>query len=208
MPDPNGIVGFQEWWDSVADSYEVADYKKLRTAWLAAEKQFSQVQQPQADTDVRSILLDVVPGDGSGLEIYAKSVDDVVERLCSLDGQLEDWQLGIKRLPQDAWVSKVMARLAELLDEDQFSEIENLVLAKVAHYSPTPTPACNGNTPVKHAVFTKLPETAVLARGRFHHVPGESGEPDDWEWLESNVGCEDCVDAVIVKASAVIVVKE
>lgn len=52
-----------------------------------------------AEIDVRSILLNVVPGDdGMGHEVYAKSVADVENRLSSMGQELEDWQLGIRRL--------------------------------------------------------------------------------------------------------------
>lgn len=34
--------------------------------------------------DVRTILLEIVPGDGNGQEVYAKSVDDVVAKLTEL----------------------------------------------------------------------------------------------------------------------------
>ena len=38
---------------------------------------------------VTNILLAVTPGDGSGLEVYAKSVSDVVDKLASMDERLE-----------------------------------------------------------------------------------------------------------------------
>jgi len=46
---------------------------------------------------VSNILLDVVPGDGSGFEVYAKSVADVESKLSKMGEELEDWQLGIRR---------------------------------------------------------------------------------------------------------------
>lgn len=50
---------------------------------------------------VTSILLDVVPGaDGMGHEVYAASVEDVVEKLSDLGSRLEDYQLGIAVAPQ------------------------------------------------------------------------------------------------------------
>lgn len=50
---------------------------------------------------VTSILLDVVPGaDGMGHEVYATSVEDVVETLSDLGSRLEDYQLGIAVAPQ------------------------------------------------------------------------------------------------------------
>jgi hypothetical protein len=55
---------------------------------VALDKQF----------DVRNIILDIVPGNGDGLEVYAKSVADVEKKLSELGAELEDWELGIKRL--------------------------------------------------------------------------------------------------------------
>lgn len=47
---------------------------------------------------VTNIMIDVVPGDdGMGHEVYAKSVDDVVNKLTAMGAELEDWQLGIRR---------------------------------------------------------------------------------------------------------------
>jgi len=51
---------------------------------------------------VTNILLEVVPGDGSGLEVYAKSVADVENKLSDMGSRLEDWELGIKRHPSQA----------------------------------------------------------------------------------------------------------
>lgn len=49
---------------------------------------------------VTRILLDIVPGfDGMGHEVYAKTVKDIEDKLYKLGSELEDWQLGIKRLP-------------------------------------------------------------------------------------------------------------
>ena len=47
---------------------------------------------------VTNIMIDVVPGDdGMGHEVYAKSVDDVVNKLSTMGAELEDWQLGIRQ---------------------------------------------------------------------------------------------------------------
>ena len=40
--------------------------------------------------DVRRILLDIVPGDGSGHEVYAESREDVEEKLSQMGQQIED----------------------------------------------------------------------------------------------------------------------
>lgn len=55
------------------------------------------VAQVPQDCDVRTILLDVAPGDGDGVEVYARSVADVEDKLTRLGEELEEWQLGIRR---------------------------------------------------------------------------------------------------------------
>lgn len=72
-----------------------------------AEELEKQIKELEA-LSVTKIRLDVVPGDGSGSEVYAKSVDEVVSKLSEMDAELEDWQLGIKRHPV------MEARIAEL----------------------------------------------------------------------------------------------
>ncbi len=79
--------------------------------WLSADHSFRApigsmlyaapaAQEPvPADCDVRKILLEIVPGDGDGFEVFAKNVADVEAKLCDLGGRLEDWELGIRRLP-------------------------------------------------------------------------------------------------------------
>lgn len=83
------------------------------SAWMveAADRNISAVRAmlasappaPQAippELDVRTLLLAIEPGaDGMGEEVYAKSVADVEAKLTALDQELEEWQLGIKRLP-------------------------------------------------------------------------------------------------------------
>ena len=54
------------------------------------------------DLNVKRILLDVVPGDGSGLEVYAKSVADVVDTLTRMSTALEEAQGTIVSLKTDA----------------------------------------------------------------------------------------------------------
>lgn len=52
---------------------------------------------------VTNILLDVVPDiNGMGYEVYAKSVEDVEDRMTQMGQELEDWQLGIRRLSTHA----------------------------------------------------------------------------------------------------------
>lgn len=57
---------------------------------LAEKKRMGERQVIPKELDVREILLDVVPGDGDGQEIYAKNVQEVEELLSRLGGQLED----------------------------------------------------------------------------------------------------------------------
>lgn len=78
-------------------------------------------QQPSsgADTDVRKILLDVVPGlDGMGHEVYAKSVGDVEKALTKMAQELEEWELGIRRHP-DATLTynQVLEEAANTLEQ-------------------------------------------------------------------------------------------
>lgn len=55
------------------------------------------------ELDVRTILLDVVPGwDGMGEEVFAKTVADVEKKLGAMGEELEDWQLGIRRYQPEA----------------------------------------------------------------------------------------------------------
>ena len=58
-------------------------------AWLEAGA--SRITELEA-LSVTNILLDVVPGDGSGLEIFAKSTSDVVDLLTKMDEKIEDFE--------------------------------------------------------------------------------------------------------------------
>ncbi|CAJ4434843.1 gp39 [Burkholderia pseudomallei] len=66
------------------------------------------VEQPAAapipeDCDVRSILLDVVPGaDGEGREVYARNVDDVKRLLSEMGDRLEDVDAAKRLAPSPA----------------------------------------------------------------------------------------------------------
>jgi len=84
----------------------------------------ARLESVPADCDVRKILLDVVPGDGDGYELYAKSVSDVEAKLGEIGSRLEEWEMGIRRLPaapeakQDAVAAhwKVGPLTEELID--------------------------------------------------------------------------------------------
>lgn len=73
-----------------------------------------------AECDVRKIMLKVVPGeDGMGEEIFASSVRDVEDELSRLGGELEEWQLGIKRLsPSDRRYQKIKTLPAKSFSEE------------------------------------------------------------------------------------------
>lgn len=60
-------------------------YRDLWAAMLAASP-----QAPVPELDVRKILLGIVPGDGNGLEVYAKSVEDVERKLSEMWQRIED----------------------------------------------------------------------------------------------------------------------
>lgn len=70
-------------------------FSKLIRRWANAEWAIPSAAKPEqepaipAQLDVRKILLAITPGDGRGLEVYAKSVNDVVDTLTKLDERLE-----------------------------------------------------------------------------------------------------------------------
>lgn len=57
-------------------------------AWQEQERR-KQALLPAADLDVRKILLDIVPGDGSDHEVYAKTVADVEKKLLEMGDLIE-----------------------------------------------------------------------------------------------------------------------
>lgn len=70
---------------------------------LATAQPAQQEPSIPAEFDVRTILLSISPGeDGMGHEVYAASVADVEGLLTSMGQELEEWQLGIRRLPTAA----------------------------------------------------------------------------------------------------------
>jgi hypothetical protein len=79
----------------VAEGY-VADVDDAIIALRAA------LEQPL--DDVTSIMLDVVPGaDGEGVEVFAKTVDDVVRKLTEMGQRIEELELG--HSPRREWRS-------------------------------------------------------------------------------------------------------
>lgn len=72
-------------------------------AALANQRAGAGVPDIPKELDVRTILLDVVPGeDGMGEEVFAKTVADVEKKLGAMGEELEDWQLGIRRYQPEA----------------------------------------------------------------------------------------------------------
>ena len=73
---------------------------------------------------VANIMLGVVLGDGSGLEVYAKSVAEVEQKLSDMGGELEDWQLGIKRHPEQ--LPEAVANLVEATEGLMTWQVKNV----------------------------------------------------------------------------------
>lgn len=89
-----------------------------------------------AEFDVRTILLDVVPGDGSGLEVYAKNVGDVERVLTELSESEESLrvQVDILKAAVEARgkVSKVApVSLPEMTDEEIIEAMKSAGWPKV-----------------------------------------------------------------------------
>lgn len=87
----------------------------------------------QANTDVRSILLDVVPGDGDGYEVYAKSCDDVVAKLTEMGARIEELELARSGQPaavpasqavEDDSIRKLIAAHGEMLEVNPYCYFE------------------------------------------------------------------------------------
>lgn len=82
------------------------------------------------DLSVTNILLRVVPGDGSGSEIYAKSVREVVDFMTDMGVRLEEYEQGLRISPV------VQDRLAEL--EACFKQHQEMLVsidAKLGQYT-------------------------------------------------------------------------
>ena len=74
VADTLGQVGFQEWWDAVADDYEVNDFKKMRRAWNAAVKYEAQPQRkPLNEKQVHKIWRSLA--EGEGLDEFARAIE-------------------------------------------------------------------------------------------------------------------------------------
>lgn len=79
--------------------------------------------EPAPKTDVRSILLDIVPGDGSGAEVYARSVGDVVNKLTELSQEVDSLH-GLKAELGSALglLSRFVERVRDLEDKGPAGE--------------------------------------------------------------------------------------
>lgn len=42
----------------------------------------------------------------------------------------------------------------------------------------------------------------ILQRGKYHVYPVGDENQGDWEWFDSDVSCDDCIDALIVRADS------
>ena len=75
---------------------ECEERKTTALNYISLTFEFEQLQSKSEKLkalSVTNILIDVVPGDGSGLEIYAKSVSDVEALLSRLGEKAEDYDL-------------------------------------------------------------------------------------------------------------------
>lgn len=104
-PTPKMLVALWEHRDRMRGRGENAIAREGYSAMLASTPAQPAQQEPSipAEFDVRTILLSISPGeDGMGHEVYAASVADVESQLTSMGQELEEWQLGIRRLPTAA----------------------------------------------------------------------------------------------------------
>ncbi|EOH1821285.1 hypothetical protein ACLU4V_000820 [Pseudomonas aeruginosa] len=77
-----------------------------------------QAEAERPEVDVTRILLDIVPGDGDGHEVYAKSVADVEAKLAADGDRIEDLELKLHA---------TLARVAELESATSYIEVRQCV---------------------------------------------------------------------------------
>lgn len=77
-----------------------------------------QAEAERPEVDVTRILLDIVPGDGDGHEVYAKSVADVEAKLAADGDRIEDLELKLHA---------ALARVAELESATSYIEVRQCV---------------------------------------------------------------------------------
>lgn len=86
---------------------------KDRIRWLSRSLEKALAAQSIAkEFDVRTILLAVVPGDGSGLEVYAKNVADVERVLGDMGQRIENFET----LPFETALSELIGKIFPDLD--------------------------------------------------------------------------------------------
>lgn len=153
--------------DLQCDHREV--FSDCRAAADTLDAQAQRIGELEA-LSVTNIMIDVVPGDGSGLEVYAKSVTDIETKLNSMGEELEDWQLGIKR--------------------HYLLQKENDTL-RAALAQPTECHDCipNGGVHQDHcpeSAAKPAPSTAgrVLVPLKMTRAMEEVANQDEWSWAE------------------------
>lgn len=100
--DQHARVALRAYADACASTHPELSADLIARYALAPIKQPAAAPIP-ADCDVRSILLDVVPGaDGEGREVYARNVDDVKRLLSEMGDRLEDVDAAKRLAPSPA----------------------------------------------------------------------------------------------------------
>ena len=112
LPEEGAVFLGAEPDDEAAPTAQPATQQEAQepAAWKLAAENLQRENAALRELSVTNIMLDVVPGDGSGYEVYAKNVSDVVDTLTRLGTELEEWQLGIKRLPALAGIAPVPSK--------------------------------------------------------------------------------------------------
>jgi len=98
-------ASFEAWASLYTNFPEEYDNIPAWLAWEARAASPQSVEKGEAipdDCDVRKILLCVVPGDGSGHEVYAKNIGDVEQLLIELGERLEEFESARAAAPQAA----------------------------------------------------------------------------------------------------------
>lgn len=98
LPTPHGKNAGEPFHYTADQMRDFADRTHaLRASHGKAPAGAAEIEELRA-LSVTHIMIDIVPGDdGMGHEVYAKSVDDVVNKMAAMGEELEDWQLGIRR---------------------------------------------------------------------------------------------------------------
>ncbi len=83
-------------------------YMELKVQLAAAQSRIAELEQ----LSVTRIMLGVEPGDGDGVEVYAKSVDEVVKKLSALGLDFETMQDALKYIAYEKKRGSVWQRTA------------------------------------------------------------------------------------------------